>query len=83
MKSAQELEKYLTCIVREFVAAERKNLVCTRVVALPTLLVSTSPLYAALSPPTVDLPFHLPVGSPENSERTGNTLPHSKHHLYQ
>jgi hypothetical protein len=66
MKSAQQLEKYQTCIVPEVVVAERKNLACTRVVVLPTPLASASPLYAALSPPAVDFPFR----NPENSERT-------------
>jgi hypothetical protein len=75
----KDLKKYQTCIVPEAVVAERKNLACTRVVALPTPLASASPLYAALSPPAVDFPFR----SPEKSERTKNTLPHSKHHLYQ
>jgi hypothetical protein len=74
MKSAQRLEKYQTCIVSEAVVAERKNLACTRVVALPIPLASASPFYAALSPPTVDFPFC----SPKNSERTKKTLPHSK-----
>jgi hypothetical protein len=69
----KDLKKYQTCILPESVVAERKNLECTRVVALPTPLASASPLYAALSPPTVDFPFHFPVGSPENSERTENT----------
>jgi hypothetical protein len=79
MKSAQRLEKYQTCIVLEAVVAERKNLACTRVVALPAPLASASPFYTALSPLAVDFPFH----NPENSERTKKTLPHSKHHLYQ
>jgi hypothetical protein len=79
----KDLKKYQTCIVPESVVAERKNLICTRAVGLPTPLASASPLYAALSPPVVDFPFNFPVGSPENSEWTGNTLPHSKHHLFQ
>jgi hypothetical protein len=79
----KELKKYQTCIVPESVVAERKNLAFTHVVALPTPLASASPLYAALSPPAVDFPFHFPIGSPKNFERTENTLPHSKHHLYQ
>jgi hypothetical protein len=68
----KNLKKYQTCIVPESVVAEQKNLVCTCAVALPTPSISASPLYAALSPPAVDFPFHFPVGSLENSERTGN-----------
>jgi hypothetical protein len=79
MKSAQRLEKYQTCIIPEAVVAERKNLACTHVIALPTPLASASPLYAALSPLAVDFPFR----SPDNSKRTEKTLPHLKHHLYQ
>jgi hypothetical protein len=79
MKSAQRLEKYQTCIVLEAVVAERKNLACTRVVALPIPLASASLFYAALSSSAVKFPFR----SPKNSERTEKTLPHSKHHLSQ
>jgi hypothetical protein len=80
MKSAQGLKKnYETCIVPEAVVAKQKNFACTHAVALPTPLASASPLYAALSPPAVNFPFR----SPENSERSENTLPHSNHHLYQ
>jgi hypothetical protein len=78
----KDLKKYQTCIVPEFVVVERKNLVCTHAVALPTPLTSASPLYAALSPPAVNFPFDFPVGSPENSKWSGNTLPHSKHHCF-
>jgi hypothetical protein len=44
MNSHKDLKKYRTCILHEYVVAERKNLEYTRVVALPTPLASASPL---------------------------------------